>query len=29
MLHDLLSNYELLFDGTLDTWKIKPVDIEL
>ena len=29
MLRDILSKYEFLFDGTLGTWKIKPVDIEL
>ena len=29
MLRDVLKIYELLFDGTLGTWKTKPVDIEL
>ena len=29
MLHDVLSKYEFLFDGTLVTWKPKPVDKEL
>ena len=29
MLHDLLTKYELLFDGTPGTWEMKPVDIEL
>ena len=29
MLYDVLTKYEFLFGGTLETWKIKPVDIEL
>ena len=29
MLYYVLTKYELLFDGTLGTWKKKPVDIEL
>ena len=29
MLHDVLSKYEFIFDGTLGTWKPKPVHIEL
>ena len=29
MLRDLLTKYEFLFDGTLGTWKTKPVDIEI
>ena len=29
MLCDVLNKYELLFGGTLGTWKTKPVDIEL
>ena len=29
MLHAILTKYEFLFDGTLGTWKTKPVDIEL
>ena len=29
MLRDILSKYEFLFDGTLGTWKIKPIDTEL
>ena len=29
MLCDVLNKYEFLFDGTLGTWKTKPVDIEL
>ena len=29
MIHEVLSKYELLFDGTIVTWKPKPVDIEL
>ena len=29
MLHDVISKYEFLFDGTLETCKPKPVDIEL
>ena len=28
-LHTLLSRYEELFDGTLGTWNLEPVDIEL
>ena len=28
MLYDILSKYELFFDGTLGTLKPKPVDIE-
>ena len=28
-LHTLLTKYELLFGGTLFTWEMKPVDIEL
>ena len=28
-LHTLLNNYELLFDRTLGTWKMRHVDIEL
>ena len=27
MLHDVLTKYEFLFDGTLGTWKTKPVYI--
>ena len=27
MLHEVLTKYELLFDGNLRTWKTKPVDI--
>ena len=29
MLRDVLKIYELLFDGTLGTWKTKPVDMNL
>ena len=29
MLRDLITKYEFLFDGTLGTWKTKPVDIGL
>ena len=29
MLRDILNKYEFLYDGTLRTWKEKPVDIEL
>ena len=29
MLYDVLTKYELLFNGTLGTWKMNPVDIEL
>ena len=29
MLLDVLNKYEFLFDGTLVTWKTKPVEIEL
>ena len=29
MLYDVLTKYELLFNGTIGTWKMKPVDIEL
>ena len=29
MLRDVLNIYEFLLDGTLGTWKTKPVDIEL
>ena len=29
MLRDELNKYELLFDGTVVTWKKKPADIEL
>ena len=28
-LHTLLSRYEKLFDGTLGTWNLEPVDLEL
>ena len=29
MLRDVLNKYEFLFDGTIGTWKMRPVDIEL
>ena len=29
MLRDVLNKYELLFNGTLGTWKTRPVDINL
>lgn len=29
MLHNVLNKYELIFDGTIVTLKIKPVDIKL
>ena len=29
MLYDVLTKYEFLFDGTLVTCKMKPVDMEL
>ena len=29
MLRDVLNIYEFLLDGTLGTWKTKPVDIEI
>ena len=29
MLYDVLTICKFLFDGTLGTWKTKPVDIEL
>ena len=29
ILHDVLTRYELLLDGTLGTWRTKHVDIEL
>ena len=29
MLYDVLTKYEFILDGTLGTWKMKPVDIEL
>ena len=29
MLYTVLSKCELIFDGTLGTWKTNPVDIEL
>ena len=29
MLYDVLNKYELFLDGTLGTWKTKPVNIEL
>ena len=29
MLYDVLIKYELPFDGSLRTWKMKPVDIEI
>ena len=29
MLRDVLKKYEFLFNGTIGTWKTKPVDIEL
>ena len=29
MIYNLLTKYELIFDGTLGTWKPNPVDIWL
>ena len=29
MLYDVLTKYELIFGGSLGTWKTKPVNIEL
>ena len=29
VLYDVLTKYEFIFDGTLGTWKTKPVDLEL
>ena len=29
MVHNIRSKYELLLNGTIVTWKTKPVDIEL
>ena len=29
ILYDALPKYKFLFGGTIETWKMKPVDIEL
>ena len=29
MLHNLSAKHDFFFDGTICTWKAKPIDIEL